>query len=53
MPVNYLVDYLLNCLQVDSLIGKNETSALYKQDQEGWTVLHCACNQGNLNIVKH
>lgn len=48
-----LVDYLLNCLQVDSLIGKNETSALYKQDQEGWTVLHCACNQGNLNIVKH
>jgi len=26
---------------------------LYIRDQEGWTVLHCACNQGNLNIVKH
>lgn len=26
---------------------------MYKRDQEGWTVLHCACNQGNLNIVKY
>lgn len=26
---------------------------MYKRDQEGWTVLHCACNQGNINIVKY
>jgi ankyrin repeat protein len=26
---------------------------LYNNDQEGWTVLHCAANQGHLDIVKY
>jgi ankyrin repeat protein len=55
-----LVDFLLECLDLDkmcanfdNLNSKENKSSLYKRDQEGWTVLHCACNQGNINIVKH
>ena len=40
-----LLDYLLsfNSSQFD----------LYATDQEGWTILHCACNQGHLELVKY
>lgn len=40
-----LIDYLLSF--------ETHSNGLYKVDQEGWTVLHCASNQGHLEIVKY
>ena len=31
----------------------SRTDNLYQIDQEGWCPLHCACNQGHLEIVKY
>ncbi|CAF0761556.1 unnamed protein product [Brachionus calyciflorus] len=31
----------------------NQNEDLYKIDQEGWCALHCACNQGHLEIVRY
>lgn len=31
----------------------SRTDNLYQSDQEGWCPLHCACNQGHLDIVKY
>lgn len=31
----------------------DKVSNIYKTDQEGWTVLHCACNQGHLEVVRY
>jgi ankyrin repeat protein len=29
------------------------SNSLYDTDQEGWTIFHCACNQGHLYLVKY
>ena len=36
---------------IDYLLSFNKD--IYENDQDGWTVLHCACNQGHLHLVKH
>lgn len=36
---------------IEFLVSK--TDNLYQSDQEGWCPLHCACNQGHLEIVKY
>jgi ankyrin repeat protein len=38
---------------IEYLISLNDDAYLNQIDQEGWTILHCACNQGHLNIVKY
>lgn len=35
------------------LLSFESQFGIYKNDQEGWTILHCACNQGHLEIVKY
>lgn len=41
-----LIDYLLS-------LESGDPKALYKTDQEGWTILHCASNEGHLDVVKY
>lgn len=36
---------------IEFLISQSDD--LYKTDQEGWCILHCACNQGHVDIVKY
>jgi ankyrin repeat protein len=38
---------------IDYLISLDDDAYLNQTDQEGWTILHCACNQGHLDIVKY
>lgn len=38
---------------IEFLLSYDTQISLYKNDQEGWTLLHCACNQGHLDIVKY
>lgn len=41
-----LIDFLVS-------VESGDPRALYKTDQEGWTVLHCASNEGHLDVVKY
>lgn len=41
-----LIDFLLT-------LESGDPHAIYKTDQEGWTVLHCASNEGHLDVVKY
>lgn len=36
---------------IDYLLSFNKD--IYACDQDGWTVLHCACNQGHLHLVEY
>lgn len=38
---------------IEFILSYDANIDLYSNDQEGWTVLHCACNQGHLEIVKY
>ena len=38
---------------LDYFLSFESQRGLYKIDQEGWTILHCCCNQGHLKIVKY
>lgn len=50
-PAGHLACLLGSPLEiVDHLLPDN---GLYKADQDGWTVLHCASNQGHLHLVKY
>ena len=54
-PASHLACLLGVSLELlDYLLSLNTSQLnLYVNDQEGWTILHCACNQGHLNIVKY
>lgn len=41
-----LIDFLIS-------LESGDPRAIYKTDQEGWTVLHCASNEGHLDVVKY
>lgn len=50
-PAAHLACLLGSPLEIiDHLLPDN---SLYKADQDGWTVLHCASNQGHLHLVKY
>lgn len=46
----HILEYLLSFASSSSTSPQNN---LYDYDQEGWTIFHCACNQGNLHIIKY
>ena len=50
-PAAHLACLLGSPLEMVEYLLANDD--LYKADQDGWTVLHCASNQGHLHLVKY